>query len=131
MPKIVIVDDDAAIRQAVTTRLVRAGFDVLSAEDPDAASKLVIRERPDAILLDIQSPPAGGLNFRQCLRLSDVEDDIPIIFLSGHGVTSNRQEAFRQGATGYVSSPYDPNELISTVTSVLAAKPAAAVAPPA
>ncbi|HUN81932.1 MAG TPA: response regulator [Phycisphaerae bacterium] len=126
MPKIVIVDDDAAARQAVTTRLTRAGFDVLSAEDPDAASKLVMRERPDAILVDISPPPAAGMNFRQCLQLSDVEDDIPIICMSGHGGISNRQEAFRHGAKGYVSSPYDPHELISTVTSVLSAKPASA-----
>lgn len=129
MPKIVIVDDDAAVVQAVSTRLTRAGFDVLSAEDPDAASKLVLRERPDAILVDIAPPTGAGMNFRQCLQLSDVEDDIPIICMSGHGGVSNRQEAFRHGAKGYVSSPYDPHELISTVTSVLSAKLSPTAAP--
>ena len=123
MSKIMIIDDDVASREAMMTRLVRAGFDVLSADDPDAVMKLVIREQPDAILLDMEMPSFSGLDFHASLGLTGPERDIPVIYLNGQGTPSSRENAARQGGRAFIKERYDPNELIATVTDVLASSP--------
>lgn len=116
-----IIDDDAALRRGMSVRLRAAGYTVLSAAHPDAALGLVLRERPDAILLDIEMPGFNGLDFHQCLRVTERAREIPVIYVSGRRTPSHVEDAFRQGARAFISKPYDPQELLAVVNGVLAA----------
>lgn len=121
MPVIFILDDDAHLRHGLSLRLQSAGFEVLAATHPEAALSVVLHNRPDLILLDIDMPRFSGLDFHECLRATDRGRNIPIIYLSGAGSPPNRQDAFRQGARAFVAKPYNPDELLATIRGVLEA----------
>jgi len=116
-----IIDDDAALRNGLSIRLRSAGFKVLTAEHPDTVFNTVLRNQPDLVLLDIDMPHFSGLDFHECLRVTDRGRNIPIVYLSGMRSLSSRQDAFRQGARAFLTKPYDPHELLATVRGVLAA----------
>ena len=122
MPRIMIIDDDAALREALTIRLKAAGFEVIASAHPDAALQPVLRLRPDLLLLDIDMPCYSGLDFHQCLRVTDRGRNIPVVYLSGHDTPSHRQEAFKQGARAFLTKPYDADTLLATINGVLQAE---------
>ena len=76
---------------------------------------------PDLILLDIEMPNYNGLDFHECLRVTERGRNIPIIYLSGTGTPPNRRDAFRLGARAFVAKPYDVDELLATIRGVLEA----------
>ena len=121
MPTVMIVDDDPGLREALGLRLRQAGFDVVSADHPDRALGLVLKQRPDLILLDIEMPRFSGLDFHECLRCSDRARDIPVVYLSGRTSAPARRDAYRQGGRAFIAKPYEPGELIATITGVLEA----------
>jgi DNA-binding response OmpR family regulator len=121
MPRVMIIDDDRLIRQGLAMRLRSAGFDALATAHPDEALRLALRNRPDAILLDIDIPGFSGLDFHDCLRVTERGRDIPVIYLSGHASAANRADAFSQGARAFIAKPYEPQELIATLTGIIAA----------
>ncbi len=125
VPTIMVIDDDAGVRQGLQVRLKSAGFDVLTAAHPEQAISVVMRERPDLILLDIDMPNFTGLDFHESLLVSRRAGRIPIVYLSGTGTPPNREDAFRQGARAFIAKPYDAHELVATIRGVLAGEEAA------
>lgn len=119
MATLMIIDDDAGLRQSLSIRLRAAGFEVLAAAHPDAALSTILRVQPDLLLLDINMPHYSGLDFHQCLQVTERGRDIPIIYLSGHRTPAHLQDAYRQGARAFIVKPYDAHELLATITGVL------------
>ncbi|HEY9843928.1 MAG: response regulator transcription factor RpaB [Candidatus Sericytochromatia bacterium] len=126
--KILVVDDEASIRQIVEARLNMAGFEVVTAGDGEEALEVYRAERPDLIVLDIMMPRVDGL---QVCREIRKQDSIPIIMLTAKGEIPDRINALEMGADDYVTKPFSPRELEARIKAVLRrtmiapAKPAA------
>lgn len=116
-PRILLVDDEVAITDRLGPFLSRAGFDVKIAGDGEAALKEVESYLPDLIILDVLMPRMDG---RQVLRQLRGQDDwTPVILLTQVGGSDERTMALLEGADDYLNKPFDSNELVARIRSVL------------
>jgi two-component system OmpR family response regulator len=116
---VLIVDNDPLFRTFVRELLERAGFDVVEAEDGEAALEAASRRKPDLVLLDVCLPRASG--YEVCHELRDrVGDALGIIFMSGTRIESlDRISGLLLGGDDYVVKPFDPDELLARARTVL------------
>lgn len=114
--KILVVDDEASIRQIVEARLNLAGFEVVTAADGEEALAIYPKERPDLIVLDIMMPRMDGL---QVCREIRKQNSVPIIMLTAKGEIPDRIHALEMGADDYVTKPFSPRELEARIKAVL------------
>ncbi|PKL76882.1 MAG: DNA-binding response regulator [Candidatus Melainabacteria bacterium HGW-Melainabacteria-1] len=114
--KILVVDDEASIRQIVEARLNMAGFEVVTAADGEEALEVYRAHRPDLIVLDIMMPRVDGL---QVCREIRKQDSVPIIMLTAKGEIPDRINALEMGADDYVTKPFSPRELEARIKAVL------------
>lgn len=115
--KLLLVDDETAITDRLSPFLSRAGFDVRVAADGEAALDAVISSAPDLIILDVLMPRLDG---REVLRrLRERGDWTPIIMLTQVGESAERAIALTEGADDYINKPFDPNELVARIKTVL------------
>lgn len=116
-PKILIVDDDNAITTHMSAFLERTGFDVAVAAEGNEGLRKVGVFAPDLVILDVIMP---HLNGREMLRrLRDAGNWTPIILLTEVGNASERAMALEEGADDYLNKPFDPQELVARIRSVL------------
>lgn len=113
---ILVVDDEADIRDLLEEYLSGQGFSVSTAVDARTARALVAQQPPDIALLDINMPREDGLSLARFLR---EHHDIGIIMVSAAGTTVDRIVGLELGADDYVSKPFDPRELLARVKSVI------------
>ncbi|NKI35930.1 phosphate regulon transcriptional regulatory protein PhoB [Wenzhouxiangella sp. XN79A] len=119
-PRILIVDDEAPIRNMLAFSLNRAEMDVDVAADGDQAlARLADSPHPDLIVLDWMMPGLDGLQLTRTLRDRDDYKDIPIILLTARGSERDRTQGLDSGADDYVVKPFSTRELISRVRAVL------------
>lgn len=114
--KILVVDDEASIRQIVEARLKMAGYDVVTANDGQEAIEQALAEQPDLIVLDIMMPKVDGLQVCRELRKNMLT---PIIMLTAKGDVSDRITALELGADDYVVKPFSPRELEARIKAVM------------
>jgi len=119
--KIVVVDDDDRIRDLLGRYLEQAGFQVLVAEDAQALSRIMERERVDLIVLDVMMPGEDGLSV--CRRLRAMGDKTPIVILAAKSEDVDRIVGLEVGADDYVGKPFNPRELLARVQAVLRRRP--------
>jgi DNA-binding response OmpR family regulator len=117
--KILIVDDERDIIQALTIRLKRAGYDVIAAFDGAQGVFMAHKETPDIILLDIRMPASNGFNVVERLKRSTQTGTIPVIFLTGSPEKNAEERALELGARFYIKKPYDPEELLDAIKRAL------------
>ncbi len=116
-PKLLLVDDETAITDRLAPFLSRAGFEVRVAADGEAALDEILSDSPDLIVLDVLMPRLDG---REVLRrLRDTGDWTPIILLTQVGESAERALALTEGADDYINKPFDPNELVARIKTVL------------
>ncbi len=116
-PKILLVDDEAAITESLAPFLHRAGFDVTVAADGEEAIQQAARVQPDLIVLNVLMPRLDG---REALRrLRSRGDWTPIILLTQVGESTERAMALEEGADDYLNKPFDPYELVARIRAVL------------
>ena len=113
---ILVVDDEATIREVLRRYLEREGFDVQEAADGFAALDLIKLKSPDLIVLDLMLPGIDGLTLTQHLR---ADRQIPIIMLTAKGEASDRIRGLDLGADDYMAKPFSPQEVVSRVRAVL------------
>src|ERR1700676_5463975 len=101
-PTILIVDDDAALRRALTISLRATHFQTVQASDGYSAIALAQRERPNLILLDLGLPAVDGFGVLELLQDIDTVSNIPVIVLTGRDQQLNEQKAFLAGAKAYL-----------------------------
>jgi len=124
--KILVVDDDAHIREVVQFALEKAGLEVIEAGDGRRALELFSQGNPDLVILDITMPEIDGLAVCREIRKSS---DIPILFLSSRADEVDRVVGLEIGGDDYVTKPFSPRELVARVQVILKralAKPAEA-----
>ena len=119
--KIMIVDDDARIRDLLRRYLTQEGFEVLQAEDGKALTRLLLRESVDLIVLDLMMPGEDGLSI--CRRLRASNDRTPIIMLTAKGEDVDRIVGLEVGADDYLGKPFNPRELLARIHAVLRRRP--------
>jgi two-component system chemotaxis response regulator CheY len=113
--RILVVDDEPEIRQALGLRLSAAGYDVLSAGDGYQGTQLAITEQPDAIVLDIGLPAGDGHTVAERLRANPRTVGIPVIYLTARTSPADARKARESGAFGYLIKPYPPQVLLSMI----------------
>jgi len=115
-PKILIVEDDSSLAQVLRDNLMVDGFDVDWATHPDAALSLYRSSVPDLVLLDVMLPDVSGFELGRVLRHGG---KTPIIILSARGEKADKLEGLRLGADDYVTKPFDIEELVARIHTVL------------
>lgn len=118
--RVLVVDDDPAMRLLCSVNLQLEGLDVLEAGDGRHGLVRARAERPDLILTDIAMPVLDGFELAEALRRDRRTRRIPLVFLSGEATAANRARAEKLGAVGYVAKPFDPLGLAAIVADALA-----------
>ena len=121
MPKrtVLIVDDEAAIRDMLCIALEAADFNVLEAENAQQAHAKIIDANPDLVLLDWMMPGTTGLELLRRLKRDDLTATIPVIMLTAKAEEDSKISGLDAGADDYIPKPFSPRELISRVKAVL------------
>ncbi len=119
--RILIVDDDARIRDLLRRYLEQEGFEVMLAEDGKALSRIMQRDPVNLIVLDLMMPGEDGLSI--CRRLRAANDRTPIIMLTAKGEDVDRIVGLEVGADDYLGKPFNPRELLARVNAVLRRRP--------
>ncbi len=117
--KILIVDDEPAIREMIRFSLVSNGFECAEAGDAEDAQSSLATMTPDLILLDWMLPGRSGLELAKYLKRDPNTKDIPIIMLTARGEESSKVLGLNAGADDYVTKPFSPRELIARILAVL------------
>ena len=117
MPKILIVDDERAIRRTLKDILEMEKYEVAEAEDGLSCLVKVKQDKFDVIVLDIKMPKMDGMDVMD--RLAEVAPDVPVIMISGHGDIDTAVEAVKKGAFDFIAKPPDLNRLLITVRNAL------------
>lgn len=119
MRKILIADDEHNIRHILDFSLHSEGFDVISAENGEDAFTLAVSEIPDLVILDVMMPGQGGIE--TCRQIKDDERTahVPVILLTARSSRQDRQEGEAAGADSYITKPFSPQKVITTVQEYL------------
>ncbi len=115
--RVLVVDDDATVRDVVARYLGDAGYRVEVAADGESALEAAVRDRPDAVVLDLMLPGTSGLDVCRALRAG--QKPPAIVMLTALGEEDDRIRGLELGADDYVSKPFSPRELVLRVGSVL------------
>jgi two-component system phosphate regulon response regulator OmpR len=113
---VLVVDDDASIREMLSEYLSSEGYRVVLAEDGAAMRREIERAAPDLVLLDLKLPREDGLSLARFLR---ERYDVGIIMVTGAGGVVDRIVGLEVGADDYVAKPFEPRELLARIKSVL------------
>ncbi|MEX1032877.1 MAG: phosphate regulon transcriptional regulator PhoB [Cellvibrionaceae bacterium] len=116
---ILIVDDEAAIRDMLRVALEMADYHCLEAENAQQAHSLVIDKNPDLILLDWMLPHTSGIELARRLKRDELTAAIPIIMLTAKGEEDNKVQGLEVGADDYITKPFSPRELVARLKAVL------------
>ena len=117
IPRILVAEDDPDTRELLEIVLGRANFRVSVTDDPIKVLELLSTDGFDAVLLDNLMPKMNGIE--PCRRIRSVNQTIVVVFCSGAVGEGDQKAAFDAGAQGYITKPFEPQELASTLRSVL------------
>ncbi len=118
-PRILLVEDEAAIREMLHLPLNRAGFAIEEAADVYEAKTSIFNQLPDLILLDWMLPEISGIDFTRQLKRDPKTQHIPVIMLTARSEEGDKVRGFEVGADDYVTKPFSPRELIARIKAVL------------
>ncbi len=115
--RILVVDDDRAVRESLRRSLQFNGYQVDLAGDGQQALESVVNQRPDAMVLDVMMPRLDGLEV--CRRLRSTGDDLPILVLTARDAVSDRVSGLDAGADDYLPKPFALEELLARLRALL------------
>jgi two-component system KDP operon response regulator KdpE len=115
-PRILVVDDEPAIRRTLRANLAARGYDVVAVETGEAALEEAAARRFDLVVLDLMLPGLSGLEVCHALR---AESPVPILVLSARGEERTKVEALDLGADDYLTKPFGMDELLARVRALL------------
>lgn len=117
MPDILIIDDEKAIRKALTEILSSEGYKIEEAGDGEEGLKKFREKLYDVVLCDIKMPKLDGIEFLQ--KANEANADVPVIMISGHGNIETAVDAVKKGAFDYISKPPDLNRMLITIRNAM------------
>ena len=119
MSKILVVEDEYAVRELLAATLIGAGYEVFEAEDASAAQQLVGDHNPSLILLDWMLPGMSGLEFAKWLKRDDRLSEIPLIMLTARDGENYKVLGLESGVDDYITKPFSTRELLARIKAVL------------
>ena len=129
MSKIMVVEDDASLREIYGIRIAAEGYEIVSAGDGEEALAMAVREKPDLILADVMMPKISGFDMLDILRSTPETANIKVIMMTALSGDDQRQRGESLGADRYlVKSQVGIEDMVNTIHEVLGDKPAAAPA---
>jgi DNA-binding response OmpR family regulator len=128
--RVLVVDDDPAIRAICAEVLRGHGYEVDEAGDCAAARRLVLEGRPQVLLVDVQLPDGDGFSLLEGLAEARAAEPFAAVFLSARGETADKVRGLRLGADDYLTKPFDAQELVARVDAVVRRRDAALHASP-
>ncbi|WP_174613503.1 response regulator transcription factor [Virgibacillus ihumii] len=115
---LLVVEDDKMIRSLISIYLVKAGYDVIEAENGEQAKEVFLTNHPCLIILDLMLPKMSGEDF--CMWVREQErNEVSIIMVSAKARTDDKISGLKMGADDYLTKPFDPDELVAHVEAVL------------
>jgi len=118
--RVLLVDDEPAMRAVCRLNLEVEGFDVIEAAEGREALAVALRERPDLVLLDVMMPSMDGYDVARRLQSNPATSKIPVVFMTALAAADDRRRGFEAGGVGYVVKPFDPVYLGEKVRRTLA-----------
>jgi DNA-binding response OmpR family regulator len=118
-PTILVADDEEDLRELVTYRLTRSGYQVIGAGDGLEALELAAERTPDLMVLDVMMPKLDGYELTRRVRAEAALRSIPVILLTARSQESDIDRGFEVGADDYLKKPFNPDELVARVRAVL------------
>jgi two-component system phosphate regulon response regulator PhoB len=117
--KILIVEDEPAIREMIAFHLARAGYETIEASDCREAREQLADNRPDLALVDWMLPDSSGLELTRMLKRDPNYEDLAIIMLTARAEERDKVSGLEGGADDYVTKPFSPRELVARIQAVL------------
>ncbi|MET0690888.1 MAG: response regulator transcription factor [Candidatus Binatia bacterium] len=117
--KILIVEDEPDIRKLVNYNLAQERFKVLEAEDGEQGLKIVERDKPDLVILDLMLPGLSGMELCKILRERSETERLPVLMLTAKAGEADRVVGLEMGADDYLTKPFSPRELVARVRAIL------------
>ena len=118
--KILIVEDEPDIRKLVNYNLAQERFKVLEAEDGEQGLKIVQRDKPDLVILDLMLPGLSGMELCKILRERSETERLPVLMLTAKAGEADRIVGLEMGADDYLAKPFSPRELVARVRAICA-----------
>ena len=117
--KVLVVDDEAPIREMLVFVLEQNGFQAIEAEDYDSAIAAMVEPYPDMVLLDWMLPGGSGIQIAKKFKQNEHTRQIPIIMLTARGEEEDKVRGLEVGADDYVTKPFSPKELMARIKAVI------------
>ncbi len=114
-----IADDYEVNRDLLARRLAKRGYEVLQAADGEAAVSMVMAHRPDIVLMDMSMPKMNGWDATGMLKSSPSTRDIPVIAVTSHAMSGDREKALEAGCDDYASKPIDLPSLLAQMETLI------------
>jgi CheY-like chemotaxis protein len=119
MTKVLLVEDNEMNRDMLSRRLIRRGFQVVFAMDGQQGIDLAHSERPDIILMDMSLPVIDGWEATRRLKADDATRSVPVIGLTAHAMSGDREKAIEAGCDDYDTKPVELDRLIGKIERLL------------
>jgi two-component system, cell cycle response regulator DivK len=123
MPRILLVEDNDMNRDMLSRRLIRNGYEVSLAVDGQQGADMALSEQPDLILMDMSLPVIDGWEATRRIKANDATRRIPVIALTAHAMSGDREKAMEVGCEDYDTKPVEMSRLLGKIAALL--KPAA------
>jgi CheY-like chemotaxis protein len=123
VPKILLVEDNEANRDALSRRLMRRGYDVVMASDGRLGLQMAVSEKPDLILMDMNLPEIDGWEATRRLKADAATEPIPVIGLTAHALAGDRERALEAGCADYHTKPVEFAQLLAQIETALRQAP--------
>ncbi|CAM3009062.1 phosphate regulon transcriptional regulator PhoB [Vibrio rarus] len=117
--RILVVEDEAPIREMLCFVLEQKGYETTEAEDYDTAISMLKEPFPDLILLDWMLPGGTGINFIKHLKRDEMTRSIPVVMLTARGEEEDKVKGLEVGADDYITKPFSPKELVARLKAVI------------
>src|SRR6266704_4433468 len=115
--RILVIDDEAAIRDSLRMTLEYEGYEFMGAATGQEGLALVEREAPDLVLLDVKLPGMDGIEVLE--RLRNMNESLPVVVVSGHGTISTAVEATKKGAFDFIEKPFASDRILVSLRNAL------------
>jgi CheY-like chemotaxis protein len=122
VPRVLLVEDNEMNRDMLSRRLTRRGFEIILAQDGLTAIQMAKAEQPDVILLDMDLPVLDGWEAARRIRKDESVRRIPIVALTAHAMSGDRERALEAGCDDYETKPIDLDSLLGKMNALMEAR---------